>query len=286
MTIHEATTELRQQLEAQYEPQEARAIARQLLQHLTGLEPSRQVLHREQALTAEQQTALATALERLLRHEPLQYIIGSVEFMDCRITVTPDVLIPRPETEELVQKMLNAHGHEPHTVLDACTGSGCIPIALKKHRPKWKVHALDVSEEALKVAHKNASSNGTEVHFHKIDLLQEQEWQALPQVDVLVSNPPYVLDQERKEMLPHVLEQEPALALFVPNEDPFLFYRQLHHLLQQKLKSEGEVWLEINAALAEELAEEYREWGWKQVKVVPDLSGRNRFLRIKNLANC
>ena len=219
---------------------------------------------------------LLADFERLLTGEPIQYILGEAPFYGRNFLVTRDTLIPRNETEELVHRILKENPKPRLRVLDLGTGTGCIPITLALELKDPEVYALDVSVEALEVARQNALNLGANVQFMEGDLLG-----AIPNLDlfnVLVSNPPYVPLRDQEEMHANVLNFEPHLALFVPDEDPLLFYRAIGSWGQQLLKTGGKLYLEIYENLADELVQLLLSLGYSQVQVHQDLNGKNRMI--------
>ncbi|MGA1226533.1 MAG: peptide chain release factor N(5)-glutamine methyltransferase [Tamlana sp.] len=193
------------------------------------------------------------ALELLKKHKPIQYIIGETEFYGLPFQVTEDVLIPRPETEELVKWVIkNANYNEPIHILDVGTGSGCIAIALAKNLPNAKIYALDVSADALKIAKQNAELNNVKIEFFKADILKIKKINNL-NFDVIVSNPPYVREQEKELMKPNVLENEPHLALFVKDSNPLLFYEAISQFTVDNLSKKGMLFFEINEYLGRDM---------------------------------
>lgn len=247
--------------------------------------------------------------QRLMKHEPLQYILGSTTFCDLPFAVTPDVLIPRPETEELVEWILKsfkfipqslhqsahassqvssfwdpfnqAHHLPPSTYfpkfLDIGTGSGCIAISLAKNLPQVHVSALDVSAKAMEIARLNAQQNGVQINFICQNILETKQLDL--QYEVIVSNPPYVREVEKHEILPNVLEHEPHLALFVADEDPLLFYRKIGELAFESLTPNGNLFVEINQYLGEATLLLFQEIGFTQVELRKDLYGNDRMIR-------
>jgi release factor glutamine methyltransferase len=210
----------------------------------------------------------------------VQYVLGTAHFAGLELEVTPATLIPRPETEELVQLIARAHAGRPGLrVLDVGTGSGCLAIALACELVQAQVLAVDISGEALAVARRNAARYAPEVAFQQLDILTTTPDIAPGTLDVLVSNPPYVRDSERAQMRDNVLSWEPATALFVPDADPLLFYKRLAELATVLLKPGGAVYLEINEALGTETAALFPETNFAAVRVVSDFFGRTRFVR-------
>ncbi len=219
------------------------------------------------------------ALEDLKKHRPIQHIIGYTDFCGCRIAVSPDVLIPRPETEEMVNWILSTF-HFPLSTfhfLDLCTGSGCIAIALTKAFPQAEVTAVDVSEKALAMAKENAQANGTDITFLQADLLDPQFSIFNFQFSIIISNPPYVRHSERSQMQRNVLDYDPALALFVPDDDPLWFYCAIAAIAKEHLTQDGLLAVEINEALADETSTLLRSYGFLP-EVHTDFRGKARWI--------
>ena len=248
-----------------------------LLEDLFGIDLKRQLMDPELRIEEILYAQLKTAVERLLAGEPVQYVTGVVHFGDLLIKVSPSVLIPRPETEEMVQRICAALPKgRPIRIWDIGTGSGCIAIALAKHFAEAEVFAFDVSEAALATARENAERNAAKVHFVLDDVLHPQSEIFFQPVDLVVSNPPYVCDSERVAMEPNVLDWEPQNALFVPDEDPLLFYRQILTLAKNQLTPKGQVWFEINERMGEEMLLLCCEMGFEAVNI-KDYAEKNRF---------
>jgi release factor glutamine methyltransferase len=228
---------------------------------------------------------------RLMKQEPIQYILGSTIFCNLPFAVTPDVLIPRPETEELVAWVVESFAFNPQPttdngqpitdnrqqLLDIGTGSGCIAIALAKNLPEVQVYALDVSDKALQIARLNAEKNAVQLQFICQNILEKKQFDH--QFDVIVSNPPYVRELEKHEIQANVLEHEPHLALFVADEDPLLFYRKIGELAFESLTPNGNLFVEINQYLGETTLQLFREIGFTQVELRKDLYGNDRMIR-------
>lgn len=263
-------------LAAQVGEGEAASLARIVWEDAFGLKPG------SGALDASQQEQLQAILLRLRQQEPVQYILGKTQFFGLPLVVNPSVLIPRQETEELVAWVLEeAKGKKGLRVLDIGTGSGCIPIALKKRRPDLTVHALDVSPHALETARENARLNQVEVTFHEADILDEKTWEQFPMYDIIVSNPPYIIEEERAVMPPQVLEHEPALALFTGNDDPLRFIKAIAEFATKKLNPGGLLFFELNEFHAEASAAEVKAQGFAEVELRSDLNGKMRMLRAR-----
>lgn len=246
-----------------------------LLEGLLGISLMDVVMDKAIVVNAEKEAQLQQAVQRLLRHEPLQYVLGSTNFYGYDFLVTPAVLIPRPETEELVQRILERHKKQGGLqLLDVCTGSGCIALTLAKELPQARVWATDISPEALAVAEDNRQRLGVAASLLQSDALQ-QPFPAAG-LDVVVSNPPYVLEQEAARMQPNVLEWEPHLALFVPDNDALLFYKAIAREAIQKLKPGGWLYFEINEAWGAQVAALMQELGFQQVQLIEDMQGKQR----------
>lgn len=222
------------------------------------------------------------ALEQLKKEYPIQYIIGHMEFMELDFEVNQDVLIPRPETEELVKWILSQSSRKiNYSILDIGTGSGCIPIALAKSLPNSNIKAMDISESALEVAKRNALKHQVPVQFIKNNVLKIQALENT--YDIIVSNPPYVRQSEKKQMHTNVLKYEPDLALFVSDEDPLLFYRHIAQLAIKGLKTEGSLFFEINQYLAKDLCKLIATLGFKNITLKKDIYGADRMIKaVKN----
>ncbi|SMC67850.1 peptide chain release factor N(5)-glutamine methyltransferase [Moheibacter sediminis] len=223
-------------------------------------------------------------LMELKTHKPFQYVLGETEFYGLKFFVNENVLIPRPETEELVEWIINDYRHpelfEGQKIIDIGTGSGCIPITLKKNLPGAEISALDFSERALEVAKNNAGFHQTKIEFIHSDFLK-MDSSALPKFDIIVSNPPYIADSERNSMAKNVLEFEPASALFVPDENDLIFYEKIIEFAQGKLNPNGKIYVEINQNLAQKTEELFQNH-FNFVELKKDISGNYRMLKAFN----
>ena len=261
---------------------EARALAFVVLEDAFGLSRTDIYLGKDTAFSEDDTIRLEKILRRLEQGEPVQYAIGTAQFCDLTFRVTPDTLIPRPETEELVGWVASLLSSDaPCSVLDVGTGTGCIAISLAKQFPRAQVTAWDISEGALAVARQNAQVNGVTVDFRRTDVLEvvNESAASAPSSDVLyiVSNPPYICERERAEMEAHVLDYEPASALFVPDADPLLFYRALARLGQQL--NAAAVLMEINQAYGQETVEMFQSSGYSNVELRRDIYGKDRMIK-------
>lgn len=273
--VAEAVTRLSQI----YDPDESRSIAFLLLEHLYGY--NRAAVLADKTISGTDRARWQESLRRLEAHEPLQYVTGTTEFYGLPFRVNSHVLIPRPETEELVDWIVREHRDRPVRMLDFGTGSGCIAVSLAKTLPRAEVWAVDISPEALETARQNAQINGVEVHFAEADILHRQSMEALENIrfDVVTSNPPYVTTGEKTLMRPNVLRFEPHLALFVPDTDPLLFYRHIAAFARHSLTPGGMVYLEINEQFPAETASLLHSAGLTDTFVYTDLYGKPRHIR-------
>ena len=273
------------ELETIYGSDEANALIMILLEHYFSLDRVKIAMNPELRLSESELLTLHFAVKELLTNKPVQYIIGETEFCGMRFFVDENVLIPRPETEEMVKKIASCRDKACLVptgcdILDIGTGSGCIAISLAKLLTDSKVTAIDVSEKALEVAKKNAEANGVEVKFILDDILNPQNPELIDnQYDIIVSNPPYVCESEKSEMRANVLDYEPFSALFVSDNDPLIFYRRILEFAQKALKPGGEVWFEINENFGEEMKNLCLEQGFKNVEIIKDFRERDRFLK-------
>ena len=275
MTYHD----LWHRLAARYDEGEAKAIVRWLLEEQCKLSPIDIYSGGVEALSPSLQVGLDAAMVRLEKGEPVQYVLCMAEFCGYRLHVEPGVLIPRPETEELVEWMLH-HNAAPATVLDLCTGSGAIATAVSAARPSACIHAADISEAALRVAEQNVRDTATRVTLHRIDILNTAAAiAALPVADCIVSNPPYVRQSEAAGMETTVIAHEPHLALFVPDTDPMVFYRAIGAIAVQRLSPGGSVYVEINSGLASATADIFRSYGFTGIELRRDQFGHDRMIR-------
>ena len=267
-----------------YDKEEASAMILILFEHYFKIDRVRMALEPELRLSESEMLTFHFAVKDLLKNKPLQYIIGVTEFCDLKFKVNENVLIPRPETSELVH--LIANSQQPTTnsqksILDIGTGSGCIAISLAKQLPQSQVHALDISEKALCVAKENANINNVDITFIHDDILSLRN-KIETKFDIIVSNPPYVRDLEKAEMRDNVLNWEPHNALFVSDDDPFIFYRNILEFTKTHLKENGEVWFEINEYLGKEMKDLCCEMGFSNVNIYKDFREKERFLSVRS----
>jgi release factor glutamine methyltransferase len=305
MTLHEAQQQLTKSLYDLYDNREAATIADWVMEHVTGMRKIDRIMHKQSPLPPEQLDQLQQYTSELLAHKPVQYVLHEAWFCGLPFYVDESVLIPRPETEELVEWIVEEAGSRkseaggrkseaggrksedpsyilPPTsyfsILDVGTGSGCIPISLKKKLPQAEVYACDVSEQALAVASKNAAGQQTPVHFLQADFLNTATWPTLPAVDVIVSNPPYIPHHNQRSMLQNVLAWEPHLALFVPNEDALVFYDAIARFAQEKLRPGGHIFVEIHEDLGAQTKALFELKGFR-AEVKKDFQGKDRMVK-------
>ena len=279
MKIKDLRTHFKNALSKAYDAEEVMSFFYLLTEKKLGLRRVDIALQLERELSEDTLAFFKEAESRLLDFEPVQYIVGDTEFFGLSFLVNENVLIPRPETEELVDWILKDHlgvGGELK-ILDIGTGSGCIAITLAKNLPNAKVYAIDVSEKALALAKRNANRNQVEIEFIQLDVLKEEIDEA--NFDIVVSNPPYVRELEKTEMKTNVLENEPALALFVSNDDPLIFYRRISVLAKQLLTEHGRLYFEINQYLGMETKELIGKLQFNTVTLRKDIYQNDRMIR-------
>jgi release factor glutamine methyltransferase len=274
-------SDIQTRLEPIFPKNEIKAITRLLLEKIAGLSSAQIYGHKDIKFPDTTANELASAIERVVKREPVQYILGETEFYGLNFKVKPGVLIPRPETEELVELILkDTDKNKSLNILDIGTGSGCIAISLAKKLVRAKVTALDISENALSIARENAEINKTVVDFQQIDILNFQPSDKdFGKYEVMVSNPPYVCISEKTEMEKHVLDHEPHLALFVDDENPLIFYRAITEMAIMMLTKNGGLYFEINSHLGAETQKMIQQYPFSKVELFQDLSGRDRMIR-------
>lgn len=279
--LSDIKTEAVEQLLELYPEGEALSIVNLLIRHLFGLSRVEQQLQKERRLSESELLLFFRAFQRLKKAEPVQYVLGTVSFYGIKVRVDPSVLIPRPETEELVHLMITENPFFKGNVLDIGTGSGCIALALKKSCPECRVTAVDISEKALALAAENASDAGLNIDFKRCDVLETARCADVlsKKFQWIVGNPPYVLQSEKEYMEKRVLHYEPEQALFVEDTDPLLFYRKIRILAEKILDKNGAIYLELNAVTARDVANLFETKGFRNVEILKDFRGKARFLR-------
>jgi len=295
MKMNEAENRIRQQLILMYDEREATSIASMVMENVTGLTRIDRLTKKDEPLVVHQLYHLTEVVQRLGQHEPIQYVLGECFFHGLKLYVNNHVLIPRPETEELVEWIINdvktsgknvfqrKEGEADETtqlkVLDVGTGSGCIALALKKAMPKAEVWGCDVSDEALNVARRNGAQLDIRVDFQGINFLDESQQRSLPTVDIIVSNPPYVPEKDKATMRPNVLAHEPHTALFVPDDDALIFYKTLALFGHKRLYENGCIYIEISENAAKETVRIFKEAGYNNVEIKKDMQGKDRMIK-------
>lgn len=266
------------ELEGFYPENEIRSFSFLIIEKLTGLTRTQIIINKNTILSAEQNAKVIDFVDKLKKFVPIQYILGETEFYGLAFMVNNSVLIPRPETEELVDWIITDYKNTPNiNFLDIGTGSGCIAISIKKGLPTATATAFDISELALDTASKNATLNNVEISFLKVDILNTdnipQKW------DVIVSNPPYIPELEKKEIQSNVLDYEPHLALFVPDHDALLFYRTIAEFGKNNLTENGRIYFEIHRNEGVTCVQLLEKLGYKNIELRKDISGNNRMIK-------
>lgn len=257
---------------------EARVTAGIIMESLKGYSATDLIIKADSPVSDYIRTKVDEVIERLLRHEPIQYITGYTTFYGLKLAVDRSVLIPRPETTELVEMIVEEWRDKSDLrVADLCSGSGCIALALARNLPFSRVTAVELSDGAIEVIRENARALKCNINIVKADVLK-MALPYSPQYDIIVSNPPYVLERERSEMEANVLDYEPEMALFVPDDDPLRFYKAINRYAAVALREGGKIYYELNPLEADGLAADMRREGWDDVEITLDISRRKRFL--------
>jgi len=274
------------ELKGVYEKDELETIIAYCFEEYLNIKRADIILRATDTVSESQLLKFNFAVKDLKKHKPIQYVLGKADFYGLKFKVNEHVLIPRPETEELVDLIIKEN-HESRSnnkaisILDIGTGSGCIPIVLKKSLPASTIYGMDISKEALEIAEQNAALNQVEVHFVLDDILNPKSFIPNPSspFDIIVSNPPYVCISEKEQMQKNVLDYEPHQALFVVDNNPLLFYKAITDLALKQLKPGGKLYFEINQAYGEETKHLLESKGFKNVVLIKDLNNKNRILR-------
>lgn len=295
MNTAEAERLIRDQLTGIYEEDEATNIANLSIEFISGLTKTERLFEKESILSVEQVNQMHNLIERLRSHEPIHYIMNKAWFYGLELYVNKHVLIPRPETEELVDwvvKDVKASGKDVFErksteadettklkILDIGTGSGCIALSLKKTMPLAEVWGCDNSDDALLIARRNGSTSDIRVDFQGLDFLDEAQQRQLPTVDIIVSNPPYVPAADKENMQPNVLNYEPHNALFVPDNDALVFYRSIAAFAKKRLYPNGKIYLEIHEDLGNDVKVLFEKEGYK-IELKNDMQGKERMVKV------
>lgn len=277
MTLKQLYRQFLEKLRTRYSEGEADVMTGRVFEHFAALTRADVLKDPDKTLTHPVVTKLENAFAQLLDHRPLQYVLGEAWFYKLKFKVNENVLIPRPETEELVDMAIKENSRNDPMILDIGTGSGCIAVSIKKNIPHSTVFAVDTSEAALNVAMENAKANDTGVHFIQLDILDAEKREQLPDLDIIISNPPYIPEEEKSKLDKNVVEYEPHLALFVPDKDPLLFYKAIAALGRTHLNSNGKIYLEVHEDHAWE-ARSLFIGSYKTAEVIKDMFGRDRML--------
>ena len=282
MTIAAAYQYILVSLEPLYADREAKNIASLILEKLTGYSHSQRILHKKDTLEEKTEKQLQKIINELTTNRPVQYCLEEAWFAGMKFFVNEQVLIPRPETEELVSWILESNPEKKFSetrILDIGTGSGCIAIALKKKLTDASVTAFDISPDALAIARRNAQANQVYVEFLLYDILSENAHRAESPFTIIVSNPPYVLVSEKDEMMERVWKYEPAQALFVSDNDPLIFYKAILRYAEKHLAENGELYFEINESKANEIQDLLEYNTYRRIEVKKDFQGKARMIR-------
>jgi len=269
---------IRKELAGIYSTQEIESLIFLIFEKLKGYSRTQFLLANDEILNPHEIDELHQIVNRLKNHEPIQYILGQTEFYGLPFYTVPEVLIPRPETEELVQWIIQENKVKTPTILDIGTGTGCIAISLRKNIPESTVLACDISPFCIDTARRNAILNQVEIKVFKYNILNKLPEINLPQLDIIVSNPPYVRLSEKVQMEKNVLNFEPELALFVSDENPLIFYEQIAEFGLKYLSDKGKLYFEINEALGSECSEMLRKKGYSEIILKKDLNGKDRMI--------
>jgi release factor glutamine methyltransferase len=280
--MQQAIEYIKKQLQSLYSDGEIRSLSRRILETVCGADAQAFANNRNIQLSSSERVRIQSITEELKAHRPLQYVLGKTEFYGLPFLVNSDVLIPRPETEELVEWILQQPPkptkNEPCRIIDIGTGSGCIAVALAKQWPQAEVYALDISKKALAVAEQNARENQVNIRFFRQNILSPDALFDPAFFDLIVSNPPYIRPSEQQEMAPNVLHYEPHSALFVPENHPLLFYERIADWGQTHLKHNGQIFFETNAAFGQATANLLYRKKYRSIQLRKDISGKDRMI--------
>jgi len=281
MTVQEATYYILKQLRIIYEEGEASQITDWVMEKITGSIKTERMLYKNAALTTDEEVQLKNYTQKLLQNEPVQYVLNESWFCGFKFYVDNNVLIPRPETEELVEWIITncKFPVDQLKILDIGSGSGCIPISLKRRIRKAEIWSCDISSGALEVAKRNAASLGVEVNFIQLDFLDSNTWNQLPSFDIIVSNPPYIPGKDKETMQPNVLQYEPATALFVPDNDPLVFYKAIAEFGKTHLNKKGAIYLEIHEYSGESITKLLQTNNYFS-EIKKDMQGKERMIKV------
>lgn len=281
-SLNQILNQFRNELIALYDTKESESICIMALGEVTGLSSAKIKAFPDTELPEEQSTSIDKILTELKTSKPIQYILGHTEFHGLPFKVNPSVLIPRPETEELVEWIISSAGNSKFaagSILDIGTGSGCIAISLKKNLPEFDVSAVDISPEALQTAKENADLNKVDINFVRDNILSTKSEIVNRKSKIIVSNPPYVTMQDKTQMHQNVTDFEPHTALFVPENDPLIFYKAIADFASKNLETGGLLFFEINESYGEQIVELLKYKKFNNIELRKDMSGRNRMAK-------
>ena len=279
LKIKQIISYIKTSLRDYYPPEEISGFIFLIFEHFFSMSRTELLMKQDTDICHEFVMKIKYVVNELRKYRPLQYIINQTEFFGLPLFVNPDVLIPRPETEELVDWIIQNHHEKEYHILDIATGSGCVAIALKKNLPDSQVFATDVSEKAIEIAKNNAQKNNAQVHYFTDDIFNSQSRINHLKFDIIVSNPPYVTEKEKKQMQTNVLKYEPHQALFVPDHDPLVFHRVITDFSIKHLKAFGWLYLEINEAFGKEAMQLLKISGFSETEIKKDINGKNRMIK-------
>ena len=273
-----AIATIRKELAEKYSAEEIESLIFLIFEKLKGYTRTQFLLAKEEILNSEELSPLNQIIQRLKNHEPIQYILGETEFYGLPFYAVPGVLIPRPETEELVQWIIQENKLDKPNILDIGTGTGCIAISLRKNVPDSTVMACDISPVCLETARRNSQLNKADISVFQYDILNETPEFQFHELDIVVSNPPYIRDEEKHLMEKNVLDHEPELALFVSNENPLVFYDRIADFSRIHLKNQGRLYFEINEAFGPECCNMLQKKGFAEIVLKKDIHGKDRMI--------
>jgi|DewCreStandDraft_4_1066084.scaffolds.fasta_scaffold96225_2 release factor glutamine methyltransferase len=265
-----------------YNDKELNNIILWTLEHYTGLTKTRLLIQKESRVSESVLLKIKFAINDLKKLRPIQYILGETEFCNLNFVVNENVLIPRPETEELVKWITDDNkGSDCLSLLDIGTGSGCIAISISNIMKNWKIDGFDISEKAVEVAVENNKKNNSSVSFSVFDILNKSNWDKAGNYDIIVSNPPYIPEKEKASMSKNVTEFEPDIALFVPDDSPFVFYEKISDFALEKLNNNGQVYFEIHENYSQELLKIFEKKNFKEVQIRNDINNKPRMMKLQ-----
>jgi len=265
-----------------YNDKELNNIILWTLEHYTGLTKTRLLIQKESRVSESVLLKIKFAINDLKKLRPIQYILGETEFCNLNFVVNENVLIPRPETEELVKWITDDNkGSDCLSLLDIGTGSGCIAISISNIMKNWKIDGFDISEKAVEVAVENNKKNNSSVSYSVFDILNKSNWDKAGNYDIIVSNPPYIPEKEKASMSKNVTEFEPDIALFVPDDSPFVFYEKISDFALEKLNNNGQVYFEIHENYSQELLKIFEKKNFKEVQIRNDINNKPRMMKLQ-----